>query len=263
MQWNPDRYEKFKSERYAPFDDLVKLVQARDSLRVIDLGCGTGELTRRLAEALPGSDLLGIDSSPEMLARAEERARPGLRFELRTIESVAGESVAGESVAGEWDLLFSNAAIQWVDDHPSLVPRLLSLVRPGGQIVVQVPANHGHPTQVFIAELAGEEPFREALDGWVQRWPVLPVDDYAELLYACGGREITIFEKVYPHVLDDAEALAEWMSGTALLPYFERLPEELHGPFMDRYRERLRARWPSRPVFFGFRRILFAATRTG
>ena len=251
MQWNPDRYEKFKNERYAPFDDLVKLVQARDSLRVIDLGCGTGELTARLSDALPGSDILGIDSSPEMLARAEEQARPGLRFELRTIESVASE----------WDLLFSNAAIQWVDDHPSLVPRLLSLVRPGGQVVVQVPANHGHPTQRFMVALAGEAPFREALDGWVQRWPVLTVDAYAELLYACGGREITIFEKVYPHVLEDAEALAEWMSGTALLPYFERLPEELHGPFMDRYRERLRARWPSRPVFFGFRRILFAATR--
>ena len=73
----------------------MKLVQVRDSLRVIDLGCGTGELTARLAGALPGSDVLGIDSSPDMSARAEERARPGLRFELRTIESVAGESVAG------------------------------------------------------------------------------------------------------------------------------------------------------------------------
>ena len=251
MPWDPDRYEQFKSERSAPFEDLVKLVQVRDSLRVIDLGCGTGELTGRLADALPGSDLLGIDSSPEMLARAEERARPGLRFELRTIESVAGE----------WDLIFSNAAIQWVDDHPSLVPRLLSLVRPGGRLVVQVPSNQGHPMQLFIAELAGEAPFRKALDGWVQRWPVLTVDAYAELLYAHGGREITIFEKVYPHELEDADALAEWMSGTALLPYFERLSEELREPFMDRYRERLRARWPSRPVFFGFRRILFAATR--
>ena len=251
MQWDPERYEKFKSERYAPFDDLVKLVQVRDGLRVIDLGCGTGELTARLADALPGSDVLGIDSSPDMLARAEERARPGLRFELRPIESVDGE----------WDLIFSNAAIQWVDDHPALVPRLLSLVPPGGQVVVQLPVNHGHPTQRFMVELAGEAPFREALDGWTQRWPVLTVDVYAELLYACGGREITIFEKVYPHVLDDADALADWMSGTALLAYFQRLPEELHGPFMERYRERLRARYPSRPVFFGFRRVLFAATR--
>ena len=252
MPWDPDRYEQFKNERYAPFEDLIRLVTVRDGLRVVDLGCGTGELTRRLADALPGSDVVGIDSSPEMLARAAEVARSGLRFERRTIETVDGE----------WDLVFSNAAIQWVDDHPSLVPRLLSLLRPAGRLVVQVPSNFDHPTHDFIEETAGEEPFREALDGWVHRWPVLTTEAYAELLYAHGGQEITVFEKVYPHVLEDADALVSWMSGTALVPYFERLPEALHEPFMERYRERLRARWPSGPVFFGFRRILFAATRT-
>ncbi|MCH7838245.1 MAG: methyltransferase domain-containing protein [Chloroflexi bacterium] len=252
MPWDPDRYEQFSRERYAPFEDLIKLVQVREGLRVIDLGCGTGELTRRLADALPESDVVGIDSSPEMLSRAEEQARPGLRFESGTIEAVAGE----------WDLIFSNAAIQWAEDHPALVPRLLGLLRPGGQLVVQIPSNFAHPTNVFIDETAGEEPFREALDGWLHRWPVLTVDAYAELLYAHGGEELTVFEKVYPHVLDDSDALATWMSGTALVPYFERMPEALHEPFMERYRERLRERWPARPVFFGFRRILLAATRT-
>ena len=91
--------------------------------------------------------------------------------------------------------------------------------------------------------------------------PVLPVDAYAELLYAHGGTDLTVFEKVYPHVLADADALAEWTSGTALVPYFDRLPPELHDPFMARYRARLAARWPGSPVFYGFRRILFAATR--
>ncbi len=252
MPWDPDRYEQFKSERYAPFEDLIKLVQVREGLRVVDLGCGTGELTRRLADALPGSDVVGIDSSPEMLARAAELARSGLRFERRTIEAVEGE----------WDLVFSNAAIQWLDDHPSLVPRLLSLLRPSGRLVVQVPSNFDHPTHVLIDETAGEEPFRGALDGWLHRWPVLTVDAYAELLYAHGGQELTVFEKVYPHVLDDSDALATWMSGTALVPYFELLPEALHEPFMERYRERLRMRWPSGPVFFGFQRTLFAATRS-
>ena len=252
MPWDPDRYEKFKNERYAPFEDLITLVRVRENLRVIDLGCGTGELTRRLADALPGSDVLGIDSSPEMLARAADQARDGLRFEQRAIEDVEDG----------WDLVFSNAAIQWVDGHTALVPRLLSLLRPGGQVVLQLPSNHNHPTQQFVAELAGEAPFREGLSGWLHRWPVLTVDAYAELLYAHGGTEITIFEKVYPHVLEHADALADWMSGTALVPYMERLPDELHEPFLERYRERLRARWPAAPVFFGFRRILFAATRS-
>ena len=255
MPWDPERYEQFKQERYAPFDDLVRLVRVREGLRVIDLGCGTGELTARLAGLLPASDVLGIDSSSEMLARSQELARPGLRFELQAIEDVGGE----------WDLIFSNAALQWLDGHRSLVPRLFSLLRPDGQLVVQMPSNFSHPTHRFIDDVAGEEPFRSALGGWGLDWstsrPVLSIDEYADLLYARGAQDIVVFEKVYPHVLPDADALADWMSGTALVPYFERLPQDLHEQFMSRYRERLRARFPSRPVFYGFRRTLFSATR--
>ena len=83
---------------------------------------------------------------------------------------------------------------------------------------------------------------------------------YADLLYQAGGRELTVFEKIYPHILADADALAEWTRGTALVPYLERLPPALHEPFLDRYRAALRARWPTGPVFYGFRRTLFAAT---
>lgn len=251
MPWDPGRYEQFKQERYAPFDDLVRLVRVRDGLRIIDLGCGTGELTARLADLLPNSDVLGIDSSSEMLGRSQELARPGLRFELRAIEDVGGA----------WDLIFSNAALQWLDGHRSLVPRLFSLLRPEGQLVVQVPSNFEHPSHRMMVEIAGEEPFGRALGTWTRRWPVLGVNEYAELLYAIGGTEIAVFEKVYPHVLPDADAVADWMSGTALVPYLERLPQDLHEPFMSRYRERLRARFPRRPFFYGFRRTLFSATR--
>ena len=252
MPWDPERYEQFKKERYAPFEDLIKLVAVRDGLRAVDLGCGTGELTRRLADALPASDVVGIDSSHQMLASAEERARPGLRFEQGAIEEVQGE----------WDLIFSNAALQWVEDHRSLVPRLLGLLRTGGQLVVQMPSNFRHPSHTIMVEIAGEEPFRDALDGWTRQWPVLAIDEYAALLDKHGGRDLTVFEKVYAHVLEDADAVAAWMSGTALVPYMERLPEELQEPFMERYRARLRERFPTSPVFYGFRRTLFAATRT-
>jgi trans-aconitate 2-methyltransferase len=264
MPWDPAQYHKFQAERFAPFEDALRLVRVRPGLRVIDLGCGTGELTRRLADALPESETLGIDSSREMLALAQAHARPGLRFapgDLRAfIEGKPPASSPPPPLEG-WDLVFSHAVIQWVDDHETLVPALFVLVRPGGQLVVQLPSNHGHPTHRFIAETAAEEPFRAALGGWSRRSPVLPVERYAELLYAAGGTELTVFEKVYPHVLPDADALAEWTRGTALVPYLERLPEELREPFMARYRERLRARYPQQPVFYGFRRILFAATR--
>jgi len=232
---------------------LVALISVRPGLRVIDLGCGTGELTARLARLLPESDVLGIDSSAEMLARAEALAGPGLRFERRAIEDVDGS----------WHLVFSHAAIQWVAGHGSLVPRLLSMVAPGGQLAVQLPSNFMHPTHLLYEETAQEEPFRAALASWERAWPVLSIDQYAELLYAGGADEIVAFEKVYPHVLADADALADWMEGTALVPYRERLAAELYAQFVERYRERLRERFPSRPVFFGFRRTLFVAKRTG
>lgn len=251
MAWEPERYEQFKQERYQPFEDLVALISVRRGLRVIDLGCGTGELTARLAALLPESDVLGVDSSAEMLGRAEALGRTGLRFERRAIEDVEGE----------WDLVFSHAAIQWVGDHASLVPRLLSMVAPGGQLAVQLPSNFSHPTHLLYEAAAHEEPFFSGLNRWERDWPVLPIDQYAELLYAAGANGITIFEKVYPHVLADADALADWMEGTALVPYRERLTAELYARFVNRYRQKLRERFPSRPVFFGFRRTLFAATR--
>jgi trans-aconitate 2-methyltransferase len=186
-----------------------------------------------------------------MLERASLQAREGLRFELGSIEKVKGE----------WDLVFSHAAIQWVDNHRSLIPRLFSLVSQNGQLAVQLPSNHSHPTHTLIREIAAEEPFHSALGGWNRLSPVLCISEYAEILHDAGGQEVIVFEKVYPSLLENSDALAEWTRGTALVPYFERLPESLHDSFMERYRERLAALFPNAPVFYPFRRTLFAATR--
>jgi trans-aconitate 2-methyltransferase len=251
MPWNPAQYHQFQNERFAPFEDIFSLIKIRSRLRVVDLGCGTGELTRRLADRLPESEVLGIDSSLEMLTRAREQASERLSFKQGSIQEVEGE----------WDLVFSHAAIHWIENHRALIPRLLTLVRPGGQLAVQLPSNHTHPTHTLIMEIASEEPFRHALKGWNRVSPVLSIREYAELLHEHGATEITIFEKVYPSLLEDSDALADWTAGSTLVPYFERLPEPLHEPFMTRYRERLRALFPAAPVFYTFRRILFAATR--
>jgi trans-aconitate 2-methyltransferase len=251
MPWNPAQYHQFQKDRFAPFEDLFALIKARAHMSVVDLGCGTGELTRRLADRLPESDVLGIDSSEEMLNGAREREREGLRFERSAIEEIKGA----------WDLVFSHAALHWVEDHQALVPRLLSLVNPGGQLIVQLPSNHTHPSHTLITEIASEEPFSNALKGWTRTSPVLSINEYAELLYAQGGQDLTVFEKVYPSLLENSDAMAEWTKGTTLVPYFERLPESLHEPLMVKYRERLRSLFPEAPVFYTFRRTLFAATR--
>lgn len=252
MPWDPEQYERFRRERAAPFADLVRLLRVRPGLRVVDLGCGTGELTERLAALLPDSDVTGIDSSAQMLAQAHPRARPGLRFEAGRLEEVDGD----------WDVVFSHAAIQWVDDHEALVPRLFGLVRPGGQLAVQLPSNHGHPTHLILEELA-RGALGDELGGWARHSPVLPVDGYAQRLYDAGGTQLTVLEKVYCHLLPCAADLVEWMKGTALVPYLERLPEDRHEAFLAAYGRRLRQHYgaPDGEILFPFRRILFAATR--
>jgi len=250
MSWNPDKYHQFQSQRSAPFDDLLQLVEVRPGLRVVDLGCGTGELTRRLADSLLGSDVLGIDSSPHMLERAAEYARPGLRF-------VLGDQ---GTLDGEWDLVFSNATLQWSENHQALIPQLFDRLAPGGQMAVQVPSNHNHVSQQLICTVAGREPFRAVLNGWTRQSPVLPIEAYAGLLFQCEAREIVVFEKVYPHVLENAEAVLDWISGTALVPYFERLGNS-RDEFLDALRQELRTAMPDGPVFYPFRRTLFSARK--
>ncbi|MCK5708914.1 MAG: methyltransferase domain-containing protein [Deltaproteobacteria bacterium] len=251
MSWNPELYHKFQKERFEPSQDLMDLMVVREGLSVLDLGCGTGELTEMVLDMLPESEVLGIDSSKEMLEKASMKKRPGLNFELCPIEKASGG----------WDLIFSNAAIQWVSNHEQLIPGLVSLLKPGGQIAAQLPANHKHPTQTIIAELAREEPYSSALGGWSREWSVLSIREYAELLYESGAQDINVFEKIYPHVLEDIEAVIDWLSGTALLPYFERLPQELHEAFLNSYRERLPHLYQSVPVFYPYQRIFFSARR--
>jgi trans-aconitate 2-methyltransferase len=240
MKWDVEQYERFKREREAPFEDLMALIRVRPNLRVIDLGCGSGELTQQLAERLPESDVVGLDSSLEMLAKAPA----GLRVVEGTIESFLD---GGEA----YDLIFSHAALHWVEDHPTLIPKLLGHLKPGGQLAVQMPSNHQHQAHRIIAEVAG----------WRRQSPLLSIDQYAELLWSHGGRELTVFEKVYCHELADADALFEWMRGTALLPYVERLPESERNGFAAEIRTRFRRQWPERPLLFAFKRTLFAATR--
>jgi len=251
MTWDPEQYLKFREQRSAPFEDLLALVPTKPGMRVIDLGCGTGDLTRRLADVLPDSEVVGVDSSSEMLKKAHDRAQRGVTFLAQRIEDVEGQ----------WDLVFSNAAIQWVGNHESLVRQLFSLLAPGGRLAVQVPSNTSHPSQTLIAETAREGAMRDGLKGWVHQWPVLPVARYAEILFEVGASDIIALDKVYPHVLPHWDAVVEWMSGTALIPYFERLPADLRPEFLRLYGEKLREAMPDRPVFFGFKRTLFAGTR--
>lgn len=251
MSWNPEQYHKFKADRLAPFNDLFSLIKVRDGLSVLDLGCGTGELAVQLSEKLPKSRVTGVDSSPQMLEKAMERSSGRVEFRPGDVGSLSGK----------WDLIFSHAVLHWIEDHAALIPRIWQHIKPGGQLAVQIPSNHRHPSHTCIIATASEEPFRTALGGWVRHSPVLEIDQYAQILHGCDTTDFTVMEKIYPTYLSEAGAIAEWTKGTTLVPYFERLPMELHEQFVERYRELLREALPRGPILFTFRRILFVAVK--
>src|SRR5262249_18297226 len=212
------------------------------------LGCGTGELTHELHRRLRARTTLGIDSSPAMLERAAAYSGDGLRFELANITGFAAREA--------YDLVFSNAALHWLPDQEELLGRLTGAIRPGGQLAVQVPANHDHPSHVVAAEVA--EHFGIA----GRRSPVLAPEAYAAVLDRLGCPEQHVRLQVYVHHLASRDDVVEWVKGSLLTDYQKRLPAERFDEFLARYRERLLPQLSdARPYLFTFERILFWARR--
>ncbi len=250
--WNPAQYVKFQAERNAPFFDLMAMVRPRPAMRVADLGCGTGEVTRLLHDHLQARETLGLDSSDAMLAKSTAYAGAGLRFEKGDI--------AAFSMHRCFDLVFSNAAIHWAPDHEVLLGRLAASLAEGGQLAIQVPANHDHPSHTVAAAVAGEPPFREALGGYVRHSPVLAPEQYATALHRLGFRTQHVRLQVYGHVLSSRDAVVEWVKGTLLTDYEARLSPDLFILFLQRYREHLMTCLEdATPFFYPFKRILFWA----
>jgi trans-aconitate 2-methyltransferase len=247
--WNPDQYARFRNERSQPFFDMLELVQPAPGGRAVDLGCGTGELTPALHFRLQARESVGIDNSESMLAKSGEFAGDGVRFERGEIGAFAP--------AEPFDVVFSNAALQWVDRHEELFPRLASAVAPGGQLAVQMPANDDHPSHLTAHAVASEEPFATALGGYSRSWPVKKPEWYAELLDRLGFSEQSVRLQVYGHHLASREEVVEWVKGTLLTDYQKRMPAESYERYLQRYRERLMAQLEDRrPYFYAFKRVL-------
>jgi trans-aconitate 2-methyltransferase len=252
--WDPTRYEQFRSERLAPGLDLLSLIAPAPGARIVDLGCGTGELTRLVHERVQARETLGIDSSANMLAKAATHAGGGLRFEERDAAAFADRDA--------WDVVFSNALIQWLPDHPNLLARLIAALVPGGQLALQFPANFTHPSHLVAVEVAAESPFREALGGWSRDVPVLQPEAYAELLHRNGCQPQHVRLQVYGHLLPNRDAVIDWVRGTLLTDYERRMESAMYKRFLARYRERLLPRLAAdEPHFFPFKRILLWARR--
>ncbi|HLX92405.1 MAG TPA: methyltransferase domain-containing protein [Puia sp.] len=251
MSWDPAIYNRFKSERAKPFYDLLALIHNREYVDVIDLGCGTGELTKQLADEMLKARVLGIDSSVQMLNASSVFGNSRLRFEQKSIEAQIGS-------AAKWDLVFSNAALQWVENHSETFPKIISSLNPGGQLLVQIPSQHHNLTNKLLKRLSDRDSFRTLLPSGISNSPVLELEEYAALLFARGCKALTIFEKIYPVVVPGIRELFEWVSGTAIIPYLENLPQELHGQFNDEFEQLLQENFDVNPVFYPFKRIIIS-----
>jgi trans-aconitate 2-methyltransferase len=253
--WNPTQYERFRDQRTRPFFDLLALVKKEPAMRAVDLGCGTGELTRTLHRELGAKETLGIDSSPAMLEKSPPFAGEGLRFELGEIESFQPEPRS-------FDLVFSNAALHWAPHHARLFGKLAEAIAEPGQLAVQMPANHHHASHVIAGEVARLPRFAEKLGEYVRQSPVLEPEEYAELLYELGFKEQRVRLEVYAHELESAEGVVEWVRGTTLTDYEKRLDAETYAEFLAEYRWRLLSGLSAgKPYLFPFKRILLWARK--
>ncbi|MFG4004078.1 methyltransferase domain-containing protein [Flavobacterium aquidurense] len=249
MPWNPEIYNKFKNIRYQPFYDLIDFIKPVNGMKAIDLGCGTGEQTAILADKFKEADFLGVDSSAEMLEQSKALESDNLHFRKATTEETLA---SGE----KWDLIFSNAALQWSNDHETLFTALIDLVNPKGQFAVQMPVQPENKLNVILAELVEEEPFKSYLKGYKRDSPVLSIDEYAQILFDGGLEDIQILQKVYPIIANDHETLYNFISGSALIPYIERLDGYEQELFIKTYKERIAAYFPKLPAIYSFKRLL-------
>ena len=246
MTWSPEQYSRFASERKQPFLDLVALVERRPRMRVVDLGCGTGELTRELHETLAAEETVGIDNSETMLLKSGSFEGQMLRFEKGDIEAFVTDR--------PYDLVFSNAALHWIPDHEELLARLTNVLSTTGQLAIQMPANDDHPSHRIAAELAREFGIAERPDY------VLDVARYASLLHRLGYARQHVRLQVYGHRLPGTGDVVEWVRG-ALLTHYESLLGARFPEFLLAYRDRLLATLgDEHPFFYTYKRVLLWGT---
>jgi len=253
--WDPDQYRRFAGERSRPFFDLTARVGAERPRRVVDLGCGTGELTAALASRWPAAQVEGVDRSPEMIAEALPRAVPG---RLAFTRCDVRDWLPGEPP----DVLVSNAVLQWVTGHADLLPRWVEGLAPGGWLAFQVPGNDRSPSHVILDELRASPRWRDRLRDAAAGPRVLEPAGYLDRL-ASLGCEVDAWETTYLHALDGPDPVLEWVRGTALRPVLTALAPDERVAFEAEYGSRLRVAYPpgAHGTVLPFRRLFVVAHR--
>jgi trans-aconitate 2-methyltransferase len=252
--WSAGQYLKFEDERTRPPRDLLAQVPLQRVRRVVDLGCGPGNSTALLVERFPGAEVIGLDSSPDMLRKARERL-PKCKFVEADIATWTPEEGT--------DLLFANAAFQWVPDHPHHLRRLLEALEPGGVLAVQMPDNTEEPGIRLQRALAAEGPWAAKLKEAEPRADIVAPEAYYDLLRPLSA-QLDIWHSVYNHALASPAAVAEWFKGSSLQPYLSLLDASGREKFFAEYTEKLATAYKPRvdgKVLLKFPRLFIVAVR--
>lgn len=251
--WDADQYLKYQRERTQPAIDLAARVRLEAPRRIVDVGCGPGNSTAVLAKLWPKAELSGLDSSAEMLETARE-SQPAVHWFQVDISSWEPET--------QYDLVFSNAVLQWVPDHEAIFPRLMSFLVPGGALAVQLPMHYDSPLHYLVKEVSERPEWSEQTAEARQALGSESRLFYYDLL-APQSSELELWETEYIHIMENVEAILEWFRGTGLRPYLEALPDDRdRARFETELLERYRAAYPLQAngkVLFPFRRLFIVA----
>jgi trans-aconitate 2-methyltransferase len=253
--WSPSQYLRFEDERSRPARDLLAQVPLVAPRRIVDIGCGPGNSTELLAARYPEAEVIGLDSSPEMLAAARKRL-PECAF----VEADITAWRPDEPV----NLLFANAVLQWVPDHLAVLARLFGGLAPGAALAVQMPDNLREPSHALMHAVAANGPWMARFAAPIVREEIPPPSAYYDL-FASSAARIDIWHTVYQHPLDGPAAIVDWVRATGLRPYLARLEEGDHAAFLAEYESELARAYPpltDGKVLFRFPRLFVVATRT-
>ncbi len=261
MSWNPGQYLQYEDARLRPALDLLARVGAQTPATVVDLGCGAGNVAQHLARRWPAARIEGVDGDAAMLERARATTVGNGRFAWTQCDLAAWRPRVAV------DVLYSNAALHWLDDHAELFPRLLAAVAPGGVMAVQMPDNFRAPSHQALFETASLAPWRERVAPHVRPAPVAAITAYHEWLEPLAAT-LDLWTAEYlqrlPKRVDDEHPVVAWMRGTALVPFEAALEVDGRRAFVDAYASRIEAAYPRRgdgSVLFPFRRIFIVAVR--
>ncbi len=253
MSWDPAQYAKFSDERLRPALDLLARVPIDRASMVVDLGCGSGSVTEKMAERWPGARVIRVDASPEMLSVARQK-NPMISW-------VEGD-LARWSIDARADVVYSNAALHWLADHDRLFPHLADQLRPGGVLAVQMPRNFGAPSHMIVQELATDSRWRGKLSHLLKPAPVKEPAFYYELFDDRFAR-LELWETEYIQVLRGNDPVLEWIKGSWLRQFLEVLDADEAADFERAYAAKAAQAYPRRrngSTILPFRRLFMIGT---